>query len=330
MVQPDDAIFIDRRAEPVLVEDHGIGRQHNHRLRPRDRQPNQAIEACSKQLVRIVDIDFGEQRAGSGLQDTGVPRDHAVKDPTWHFRHHDLRGVAVLEAKHGVLRHVDLDPQHIDPGDRKHGGAARGIRRHEITGIDLPCGNHAVERRDHSLETGELFEPRDIGALRLHIGLGNTDRGLGVRHIGIARRQAEARIVRVLLRRVALDGELRIAPVRHVGQVPVRLRLLQRRACLGQRRLGLCELCARLCELLIEIGGRNDRQQISGMHAAADIDFALGNIAGRPCKERRAVEGLKCCRQIERSGRIDRNHRHRADVRHRAVIRRARSAETRR
>jgi hypothetical protein len=75
-------------------------------------------------------------------------------------------------------------------------------------------------------------------------------------------------------------------------------------------------LGARLGQLLIELRGRDHRQHVPGAHAAADIDVALADIAGRAGKECGAIEGLNGSRQIDLQRSIigahhrDPHHRH--------------------
>ena len=72
----------------------------------------------------------------------------------------------------------------------------------------------------------------------------------------------------------------------------------------------------RLRQLLVEIRGRDMHQEVPRLHARADVDLALGDIARRPRIDIGAVERLG----LAREGKVDRGvlglSRDHADVRH--------------
>ena len=84
-----------------------------------------------------------------------------------------------------------------------------------------------------------------------------------------------------------------------VGELGVGLGLGEAGLGLEQRRLVLAELGLRLGELLIEVGRGDAHQQVALVHPAADIDAALGDVAGGAGKDVGGVEGDGLARQGE-------------------------------
>jgi hypothetical protein len=138
-------------------------------------------------------------------------------------------------------------------------------------------------------------EPLEIGARHSHRGcLGGK-----VQPVRIA----------LVYRSPALLHQARSAAVGDSGELHIRLRLRQCRLHLGKLR-------ARLGQLLIELRGRDHGQHVAGMHAAADIDIAPSDVAGRAGKESGAVEGLNRPRQIDLQRSIIGRHNRDAHHRH--------------
>ena len=79
--------------------------------------------------------------------------------------------------------------------------------------------------------------------------------------------------------------------------------------CLIQRRFELFERRLVLGNLIVDFRHRQLRQQIAGLDAIADIDLALGDIAGRAGIDARRSEGGGGAGQADRHGcgaRLDR------------------------
>jgi hypothetical protein len=117
----------------------------------------------------------------------------------------------------------------------EHEGAA-GL--HKAADVDGALGGDAVERRDHALIGLLLGKNPDQALLCRDVRLGDADRGI----LGF-----EAEAIGVELRgRPALLDQGADAVIGHLGELPARLVLAQRRLRLHQRRLGLGNLVIEL------------------------------------------------------------------------------------
>jgi hypothetical protein len=135
--------------------------------------------------------------------------------------------------------------------------------------LRVPRRDDPVVGRRHLLEVLELGEP-------VHGGLGRHDPRLPGGVVGDL-------LVDVLLRDGVLRAELLPALRAYPRELEVGLRLRQR----GPR----------LVELLVEVGPVDDRQDLAGLDAVADVGGPLGDVAGRPGVDGRVLEGLDGRRQ---------------------------------
>ena len=153
----------------------------------------------------------------------------------------------------------------------------------EVADIDVARCHHAIEWRLDLFKAGQLLQPADRGLLRHDIRFGDRDRG----QLG---RRVQAVGVALLLALPALNDELRSPLVGHLAEIRVGLRLLNRRLQLNELPLGLFEL-------LIEIGGRDRREDLALGHMRADILVPGGDIAAGAGEERASVESGDVARQ---------------------------------
>jgi hypothetical protein len=140
-----------------------------------------------------------------------------------------------------------------------------------------------VERCDHALEAGQLFEPVHLSLLRLQISARDV-------HGGDAAGVRQSILVALLLRRPALANQDFGAAVRHLGKLHARLRL-------HDRRLHLDQLRTRLAQLLIEFGGLDLGEEISLADTRTDVEVPACKIAARAGVDRRVDEGRGLARQ---------------------------------
>ncbi len=114
---------------------------------------------------------------------------------------------------------------------------------------------------DHALIDLLLVQHPQLRLLRRDIRLRDLDRSvpaLKAQPIGIALLRRDPAFLHQRL--IAVPGDL--------GEIAVGLCLLQRGAHLGECGFGLCDL-------MVKLGRRYFDQQLTGLDAAADVDFAL-------------------------------------------------------
>ena len=184
-----------------------------------------------QRVVRIGHVDLGQQRARARLQRIGDARHRAGKVTAGHFRHADDGLDPRRDAEGLVLRHVELDADHVALHHGEHEGAAGGVGLDQAADIDVALRDDAIERRDHALIDLLLMQDLQLRFLLLDVGLRD-------RHRRLLRRRGSERSVSPCcgvaqpfwtsgLSRV--PGDLR--------EVAVGLRLLQRRPELRERAL---------------------------------------------------------------------------------------------
>src|SRR5262249_30855750 len=135
----------------------------------------------------------------------------------------------------------------------------------------------------HALVGLLLFEYSNLGLLGGNIRLSYSDRSS-------LRLQGQAIIVTLLTREPSLRDQLAVARIGDIREIPARLRLLQCRLVLGQRRLSLRDL-------VVKLSGGNFYQQGSGLDAIADVDVALFDVATGAGKNIRCLKSRRGRRQ---------------------------------
>jgi hypothetical protein len=121
-----------------------------------------------------------------------------------------------LRPKKSFLRHVDLHPQDIGVRDGEQRRSAIRVRGDQAADVDLPTGDHAIERRDHTLEAGKLYQLVHLRLLRLEIGARHPDGG-------DAACICQPSLIAALLAGPAQGCQLRQATIRYPGKLHVRL-----------------------------------------------------------------------------------------------------------
>jgi len=93
-----------------------------------------AVDAGWQRVIRVGNIDLGQERAGAALRRVGDPSDLAEKLAIWDFRYANDRINAWRHAKGGILRHVDKDADHVPLHDLEHERASVGVALHQSAG----------------------------------------------------------------------------------------------------------------------------------------------------------------------------------------------------
>src|SRR5262249_38479487 len=233
--------------------------------------------------VRIWQIDLGQERAGAALLRIGDPGDRADEFAVGKLRYaHD--GIdAWRHAEGGVLRHVDPDADHVDLHDLEHEGAAGGVALHQTANVDVALSDDPVERRDHGGIVPVLTELLDELLLSQDVMLRDGN-------CGLPRLEGLEVDVALLWGNPALLDQRFVPAPGHLCEFSAGLRLLPRRLELIDRRLVLRDL-------VVELGYRELRQQISRLDAIPDLNIALVDIAGRAGKDVRRGECGRRARQ---------------------------------
>ena len=242
-----------------------------------------AVGPRLQRTLGVRNIDFGQQRSCAGLQRSGDPGDLAGKTATGDFG--DPYGSVYPggQSKCGVLRHINPNAHHVALHDGEHESAACRIPLDEAADVDIPFGNHAIERRDDRRIIPLLTEHLELILLRRHIGLRDANGGLA--------RLDRIDVDRALLLRYPTVTNQRLIPAPcHLSQIQVGFRLLQRRRELDKRRLILRDL-------MIQFRYSELRKKLAGLDVIADIDIALFDVAGSACIDVRIRERGGRCRQ---------------------------------
>src|SRR3546814_3645523 len=78
--------------------------------------------------------------------------------------------------------------------------------------------------------------------------------------------------------------------------------------------LGLGQIGARLCELLVDVRRLDFREQLAGFHVRADVDFPVFQIAAGARVDRRAGVSLEPARQLQRGAGTERSEEHTSEL----------------
>ena len=152
--------------------------------------------------------------------------------------------------------------------------------------VGVACGDHAVERRGHALERGQLLQAIHLRLRHAHVGARDVDRSR-------APRISQPVLVALLSAGPALPHQLRGAAARHFGEVHIRLRLRHGRLILRQLRL-------RLAQLLVEFRRLNLSQHVTAFHVGADVVIPAFHVAAGARIDRRVDERHRLARQHQR------------------------------
>ena len=261
--------------------------------------------------VPVLQLDFGEQGAGGGIERVGGAGDDAFE-----LAAGDLgdRDDGALTGLHGVrvgLWKVDVRAQGSGLRDAEEQRAALIDQR---SGVHIAQGDDAVEGRAHGLIGFDLIQPGEIG-LGGGDGAAHGGGGLVERfHVGLLRGVLRLRVVVVLFGNDSAAQEVCHPPGGEARQVFIGAALLDGGFGLLHAALDLIDGGVGLQDLLIEFRGLDFGHDLAGFHAIADIDVALANVAGGAGQDGGLGDCLNVARKHELA--IARGARHAADVDH--------------
>src|SRR5208282_553759 len=131
------AVVDHRDQQAVAVEDDRFGGHDEGRRLAWNLELDGAVDPGRQRVVRIGNVDLGQERARTALQRVGDPGHLAGELAIGNFGYaHD--GVnAWRHAEGGILRHVDKDADHAPLHDLEHEGAGVGVALHQTTDVNV-------------------------------------------------------------------------------------------------------------------------------------------------------------------------------------------------
>ena len=184
-------------------------------------------------------VDLGLQGPRAGLQRARDARDGAAKLDAGHLGNAHDGADPLLQAERLVLRHIELDADHVAVHHGEHRHAAGGVGLHQAAVVDVALGDDAVERRHHALIGLVLEQHLELGLLGADVRLGDRDGGL-------LRLQVQPFGVALLLGDPALVEQLAVARPGDARDLAIGLGLVEGGLVLRERRLRLRDLVIEL------------------------------------------------------------------------------------
>jgi len=244
-------------------------------------QMNIAVHARQNGTVFVFDADFRTQSAGGRIDRTGGAYNGAMKEPSRELGHLQIGVHANLDPRCAHLGHRDEHPQHarVRNSIKPSAGVSGGGAAHQIADAAVAGGDHTGKGRDHFLILRLIDQPFDVRVDRFLALFSRLDGGLR----GGCRRCADVvgglLVIQLLLRQDTLRNQLLGALQNNLRELQVGLGLHQSSHGGAARSLELVVAVAVLAQLLVQIGRIDIDQGLAFLHAVADIDIDLGDVA---------------------------------------------------